>query len=396
MSDDFRIQRHAEIAEQKSKSIKRVCLAGLVFGSVVLVNVLNPYSSFFEESQQMNEAAEQTSRQLAATEASLEATRELGTIVEKTRETMRSAPWDLHRRELIETYRGLSAASPDVYQRLADETVSVIAAEVRQLMRPLQEALDTHPEIDRGAIEPRLGRVLASIGTWETGNFGRDWYATLEGKRRTLESLSDSIEQDMQGVAAEIASSIDELSSSVEASRSALAAEVARLDAKRAQQNEDLRALDTKMQAVLPAWLQGMIDIEDMVQAYPLIILCVAGYLLFTGITLTQHHESVAVGRGWSPQERHDPLYSPAWALVYRGRLGTLTTLVLYSAVFAVAAIFVKAGGDILMAWVDSGHGGALSRSAYQAMLYGIYGLLVVGLGIVLSRTLRRLPSESH
>jgi hypothetical protein len=138
------------------------------------------------------------------------------------------------------------------------------------------------------------------------------------------------------------------------------------------------------MRSVLPGWVRDFVGIEDMVQGFPLIVFGIAMYLLYSGISLTRHHAVVAKARQWTPEEKQDPLFSAPWTLIYRGPIGTATTIILYTGVFVVAWIFVREGGDILIEWLDAGNTPAVSESMYQPTRNGMFVFLLGGFGYVL------------
>ncbi len=394
MSDDFRITRHVEVADQTARAMKRISLAGLVFGSFILVNVLYPYSKDFDESRDRRASVTQIKSEVARTTASLREVRELSGVVTETMDTIQRAPWQSHKNDLIATYadmrdRGVGTRAD--YQSHADATIEKIAGDIRGAISPLRTKLESTPELKRAVpeIDAKQEALTDSINDWEKSNIGTRWYGTIQGKEAALSDVNENVEGHVADMATQVTSSIDRFSAAVRNSEKQLENDLARQEQEAREAAAKLKELEDKMQSVLPAWVRGLINIEQMVQIFPIIVFGIAVYLLYSGISLTRHHEIVAQARQWSPEERQDPLYSAPWTLVYRGRVGTATTIILYTSVVVVSWIFVREGGDILIEWINTGHEPAVSKAIYKPAINGISALLFVGLGYVIWRTLK-------
>ena len=342
----------------------------------------------------MRESIGKTEFKMLQIEESITRVREFDKILASASATVEQAPWQAHKDELIETYRqmqGGEPAPPERYQQIADLTVGKIAADVRKAMQPLHQAAISDPGIqkDLAGIEKSTNRVLGSIDRWEQDNLGRRWFSTISSKNRTLHTLNSDVEDDLSSVVGQVSNSIDELSAEIETTQEELSGQYSSLEQKAQEQESALAVLEEEMQSVLPAWVRGLIGVEDMVQAFPFVVLGVAMYLLVSALLLTRHYRSMAIGRQWSRHEQNNPLYSSPWTLVYRGPAGTAATITLYALVFAISIYLAWAGGRILLEWIATGHEPALTNVNYQVLLYTAHGVLVAGFAVVLIKLLK-------
>ena len=394
MSDDFRIKRHVEVAAQTARAMKRISLAGLVFGSFILVNVLQPYSDDFDTYLLRRESVDEKETAVTKTTEALQAVRVLSGQVTQTMETIKRAPWKSHKDELIETYADMQAretGTPSEYQSLADATVERIADDIRLAISPVGNTLETNPDLRQAIpeIDGQQNELTAWINTWEKEKLGDVWYGTIGGKETTLRDVNNNVEGRVGDMATEVEHSIDRLSATVDATKRRFDEDLARQKREALDEQAKLDTLNEKMQSVMPTWVRGLISVEQMVQMFPLIVFGIAVYLLYSGLSLTRHHEIIAHAKRWTTEERQDPLYSAPWTLVYRGRIGTATTIVLYAGVFAVSWMFVNVGGDVLLAWLGTGHVPAVNQAVFRLAINSILVLLFAGLACVLWRTLK-------
>lgn len=394
MADDYRLSRHVQIWDQQNKTMKRVAVAGLVFASFMLVNILRPYSADFEESRVKRDSIVETERIMQRTNESLRRVRDFEKVISETRATVDRAPWQSHKDELIETYARMrfdERASAAEYQRLADRTVKRVAADAREVMMSLQNAIKADPRLrtDIPSIDVKADEAVESIGKWERGTLGTRWYGTIREKDQRLRRLETSVENELQSVSKQVMKSIDKLSAEIEEAEEHFSAEVDRLEQEAEQKSVDLEELEKKMQSVLPVWIRGLVGVEDMVQLFPFIVLGIALFLLYEATKLTSNYKWIAARRKWSSQEQNDPMYSSPWTLIYRGRLGTATTVGLFVIVFVLSWVFAGKGGDILLDWIDAGHEPMLSRSSYETLLYATDVLLILALFVMLFKTLK-------
>ena len=190
-------------------------------------------------------------------------------------------------------------------------------------------------------------------------------------------------------LASDVELSIDRLSASVDAAEERLIQDLEQLEKEEVAEKAKLDVLNTKMQSAMPTWARNLITVEQMVQMFPLIVFGFAFYLLYSGLSLTRHHEVIAHARQWTDEDNRDPLYSAPWTLIYRGGMGTATTIALYAGVFVVSWTFIKIGGDILLEWLGTGHVPAVNEAVFRPVINSIFVLLVAGLAFVLWRTLK-------
>ena len=389
MPDDFRINRHIEVADETAKSMKRICLAGLVFGSFILYNVLAPYSENFDKSQGILKEVEEKKAEIAEKYTALSEVQLLSKAVAQVEETVQGAPWQRHKNKLIATYssiKGTAGATREHYQDLANETVNAIAEDVKAAISPLDQTLISNPDLKKTLpqIEAMQADLSDSIETWRTQKWGKEWYGTIAAKNETVNAVNADVEGRVADMGAQVKKEIGLLSTTLKNAEDEIQADLNNKKVEVEAKKVELDKLEEKMRTVLPSWVPDRIGIEEMVQAFPLIVFGIAMYLLFSGVSLTRHHQEAARARLWTPEEQQDPLYSSPWTLIYRGPSGTTNTVFLYTAVFVVSWIFVKEGGDILLKWLATANEPLVSESLYRPAVIGMYVALAAGLGCVL------------
>lgn len=367
MDKDYRLARHTQLWEVQNRRVSRLVLAGLAFAALLLFNVLQPYTLSLEEEIEIRGQIEGLRQEQQEIDASLKRLDEFETTLVNLNDTVARQPWMQRKERLIRRYRDMrdrGEGSPSEWQAEADLAVADIAAEVREVVEPLERYLNEEPEAAElmPGFYDLLRELPSVIEEWVDTNTGQLWYRTLDEKEATVEDLTRSLGGHLEQISAAVQAEQPNLVTR----RNALEAEINGFEESTREQTELLEELDEVMQSILPEWVRGLISIEQMVQIYPLVVLGMALYLVGIALSLTTHFRTVAREKEWSSLERSDPIYSSIWTLTYRGRVGTGLTLGAYLAVLLVLWFFFESGAHSLDRWMAADNLGAISAEGTQ------------------------------
>ena len=106
------------------------------------------------------------------------------------------------------------------------------------------------------------------------------------------------------------------------------------------------------MQKILPGWLRDILDVEDMMQIFPLILLILIGYVFYLGINISRHYAFIAANMNFSADEKKDLSVCSLWTITDRGRIGIVLTAGAYVAFTLVIWGFFEWGCFLLNRWL--------------------------------------------
>jgi hypothetical protein len=375
---DFRLQRHLKLWEEQSKVVKRTMVAGLLFGLVLILNVLAPFVDISGKTgDTQNKIHELKQEQNSAAELN-KTLDELQNTLSGVQETISTQPWMNEKNKLISTLREIRNRSPrsgswPEYQKAANVTIRTIAEQVRdEIVRPLEESLHRSPQARQALTELSRGLVTlrADMDNWEQDHLGKRWYETFFMKDREMRELTYSLESKIDVISTLIRAD----QSKIDTKRQGLAklANALKYDIRRREGVLD--ELEREMEKILPGWLRGILSIDQMIQLFPFILLGMLVYVTGNALSLTRHHHFVLEGIGISQAERRDPSISSVWTVTPRGRLGTALTLITYVS-FALAIWFFFEWGCLLLGkWLT-----ANNEVAWVPIVGGVLTLRWVG-----------------
>lgn len=357
MTEDFRIQRHIRKHDDLSKLLGRVLLVGVLVGVVLPWKFLDPFSVTsikIEETKRLIPVLERERRAALEQKDALESIiSALHTIQERVREE----PWINEAQRLSNTFATLSdrgaqwPADQAKYQQAADETVTTVSDNVKELViRPLRSALESNPGSLQAlkAISEKVDDLERRIDAWQQRFHGLNWYESVEEKEMTTRSLGASLQQELEP----LIQSFTRARQEVDKRAKSLPHKAASLKEKVSATNREVGKLDSEMQKLFPSWLKDVISIEQMIQAYPLLMLALVAFVIVIGMSISRHHEFVVRSMDLSEAGRNDPAISSIWTLASRGRVGTATTLATYVIFLLVAWALFEWGSESLAIWL--------------------------------------------
>jgi hypothetical protein len=374
MDTGFRFKRHSELWEEQNKRVKRTVMAGLVFGILLLMNVLRPYSFDMDKRSDIKGEIETFKKEKERVENSIKALSDFEQTLEAVQKTIQEQPWMEEKDKLIQTLAVINRrgeGSWERYQKEADNTVRAIGAQVNDtVVKPLNQFLIDFPLA--GDLMPELFAELntlpQSIEAWIQQNLGKRWYRTLDSKRARVESLTRSLQDNLDAIYSKIQVERPNLARK----RAVLSEKIIRLenDPEIKEKEKSLKELETKMEKILPEWIRGMISVQQMIQLYPFIILGLVIYVLVITLSLTMHYHSMAQGWGFTQAAETDPIFSSIWTLTYRGRFGTIFTIVTYLAFVATMWLLFEMGVEIFAKWLRTEGVGFLNVTTLQVICW--------------------------
>ncbi|MGQ1785085.1 hypothetical protein [Saccharicrinis sp. GN24d3] len=358
MDDQYRIDRHKRLLEEKTKLVKRTVFASVLFGLFILVNVLRPYSQGLKEKKKIEVEIQEYEDQIKEVEASNLTLEKLNIVLDNIQKLVKERPWNSETRKLILKYREMNrigSVSRSQYQDKADSTIIAISTLVSETVtKPIQDFV-TDSFVGNKFLSDKLHRELETlpsvVNTWKTENIGKYWYGTIHSKEAHVETLSQTLGDKLNN----ISSIIDEDKPILESKQKELVRRLEEITSKAdyselKQSLEDLRA---KMDEILPQWFKGMISVEQMVYLYPFIIILLASYVLYTAIGLSSHFNILAKELNFYKNSTKDPSYTSLWTLTYRGKLSTLMTVCVYLLFLLVSWYFFESGIVILFKFIS-------------------------------------------
>jgi hypothetical protein len=318
MDTQVLLERHSQLWETGQRSIRRTIISGLIFAVVVLFNVLEPYAETAPRRDALHDSEVKEEAMRYELQSLNSVTTELGAIDARLDE----APWTQRKNDLV---RRFARGEVEDAQREADETIRGIAGEVRaEIAAPLKEVVAQAPALAGLASHPT--EVSSAIDEWERRNIGNRWFETLSMKTATVDELDET----METIQREASRTVEVMRQAVEREHEQIATEQSELaEGIKTEQSEIQQVLD----GIIPAWAKGLVPVELMAQIYPLVLVGIAIYLVGTAFVASRHYHGMADARGWSMEERSNPLLSSLWTLTYRGPTGTAITLLCYAVV---------------------------------------------------------------
>ncbi|MBU1053650.1 MAG: hypothetical protein KKC46_07455 [Proteobacteria bacterium] len=357
MSKEFQIERHKKLLEEKTRQAKRVVFGGLLFGIFILVNVLAPYINDLKEINKVELEIKKYNSEIWEIEKTLQPLNELSKILDNIQKLVAKRPWDVETKKLINKFREMNVRGGvnwNDYQAEADATINSVAAIVNYgAIEPLNKFLLNSPSSKNLIPElvAELKTLPETVDTWVSENKGKRWYLTIEMKTAQIERLSNTLGNKLRLISRTINREKPNLAKrqkNIEASIEKL-----RNNPEYRNKEERLEKLRSQMEKILPAWLKGMISIEQMVQIFPFIIVILTAYVLIIASGIASHYRFLARELNFGEEGYSDPSFSSLWTLIYRGRFGTLVTVSVYIIFILIMWFFFESGREILAGWLE-------------------------------------------
>ncbi len=356
MDENFRLTRHTNLWEEQNKQVKRTIIASLIFCVLLLMNVLKPYSSDLDTKRDIRTEIAKYKKENSKIETSIVLIDDFKQISDAAQLTIKRQPWMGKKNDLVETLAQINNRGEGNwtrYQKEADDTVRAIGAQVDEMVvMPLNEFLLNYPQV--AELMPELYTELkifpTTIQKWVDQNLGKRWYRTLDSKMARVESLSRSLEVELDTIDNKIHLEKPNLVKK----RNELRQEITRLENETDIQAKEelLEILEARMEMILPEWVRGLISVNQMIQYYPLIILSLVMYVIAIAFSLNSHYQAMSTMRKITTTDRVDPIFSSLWTLTYRGRMGTILTIISYISYVGIMWILFEMGSDIFAEWL--------------------------------------------
>ncbi|MFT4938940.1 MAG: hypothetical protein ACI88A_001972 [Paraglaciecola sp.] len=395
MDENYRLKRHTQLWEEQNKQIKRTVLAGLLFAAFILFNVLQPFSEQRKQLSNLELEIDDLQQQKTVAEASLTRVNWSSHELKALHQQIQKQPWVEHKNKLISAYREMrrrAEGTPEIYQNMADATINSINTDVSRITDGVLAILTKEPQlrIQIPELPEQLTLIPSTLASWTTENLRHNWYATIDRKDSTLDSLIRQLNQKFADVSHVLSRAQAELEPVVELKTTELTEKLKQLQMETTTKQQRLKDLEQKMEKILPQWVKGMITVEQMVQLYPLITLGITFYIFTLGIALTGHYRIVASDMKWSREERCDPAYSSLWTLTFRGVIGTTLTLAVYFTAFTCLWFFFEHGATIYAAWHDTGEKDLIgAMTTFSSANWIIRAIWLVGIVFILLQPIR-------
>lgn len=352
---DFRLERHKKIWEEQNKLVKRLIFIGLLFGLVLPWKFLDPFSDASSQTSKIRNDISELDKEQVKVAALKQSMDQANSVLNNVQETINREPWMEETGRFRRTLERISrqGGNRKAFQQAADEKVKKISDEVRQtVVKPLKQALSEVP--GNGVASKQIAQNLAAlereIDSWERDHLGKVWYGTVPEKEANVRQLTNSLNEKIRPLASGILAGKREL----DEKRQKLSEHAKKLTISREEKDGKLAQLNLKMQNIFPSWLQGILTIEQMIQLYPLLIVCLIIYLGFIAHAISKHHAFVAHSLGFSGDESTDPATSSHLTLTTKGVFGTIMTLAIYFLFFAAMWALFEWGCSLLGSWLNT------------------------------------------
>ncbi len=342
---EFRYERHLEIWKDQNKLIKRVVLATLIFGFLILIRVLIPLNDKTIQIQNQVNNNKDEIKSLEKTNASSLKFKDKLSQVEKF---IQDQPWEREKDNLIRTFRNLNRGNRNTDpQGVADASIARIVSDLRtSIIQPLEgifvedaNAAELFPDIRR-----EIDAFAQFIDDWETDHLGRNWYGTISRKNLEMGLLTRDVNQRTNRLSATLTAKIDRVTREI----STRLDQIESLD-----QNvtDILTGLEATLEEILPNWLQGVFKVRHMVQLYPFMLLIMVLYTVWLSYSIARHYNFVKRHIDLKKEDMTDIATASIWTLTLKGRIGFMLTSLTYGLFFILVWILFEEGWEIFDQW---------------------------------------------
>ncbi len=350
--DSFRLDRHFKLWEEYNRLIKRVVFLTVVLALAVLIKVLVPFVEHSEDKKPVLQKIAALEAEESEVNKKLEKILAIERVLEEVNRFIMVQPWQGKKEELILRYQRMREGhSREEYQREADTTIKHIADMLREkVVKPIRQGSGVADARGRD-----IGRMHANIESlddfveeWQGRYIGRNWYATINMKELTMSDLSRELNQQLK----RFSEFVSEELKAVSREKKTVNQDLQSLNSQIKSEGSRLDDIEKELQSILPQWIRGLIDTNQVIQLMPVLLMFSAGYVFLLGLSLSHHYRSYVTGNNLTEDITSEPAMSSTWTLIQRGKLGTAFTLLAYSLFFITVWVLFEKSMGLLLDWL--------------------------------------------
>ena len=344
---EFRYQRHLEIWKDQNKHIKRVVLATLIFGFLILIRVLIPLN---EKTLQIQDKVNDIHKEIKTLEKTNESLSKLENSLSKVRNFIQERPWEREKENLIQKFQTLNRGNRNTDpQGVADESIERIVNDLRaSIIQPLERIFVGDSAVTEFFPEIRIeiDEFASFINRWEANHLGRNWFGTISEKNIEMLRLTQDLNQRTDRLSGTLNSKINSIARKINSRQE----HVVNLN-KNVTDIQD--GLEEALEEILPNWLQGIMRVKHIVQLYSFLLLIMVLYAVWLSCSITRHYSFVKHHINLKKEDLSDIASASLWTLTVKSRFGILLTILTYGLFFIVVWILFECGWRIFNQWAS-------------------------------------------
>lgn len=395
--NEFYMQRHFKLWEDNNKLLNRVVFLTVVLSLALVIKVLIPFVDFSEDKKPIIQVIESLNKEKLAANKKIEIINKTTKVLVDVNKFISRQPWQKDKHDLIKRYKNMRISPPaegyssERYQQEANDTINKIVDLLHEnILTPLQRStvgMDTE-QTNPDRLIREVDSLTQSIVDWKKDNINKNWYRTIEGKDRTMRELTASLNQRLDDFSNVVENELD----TVKRAKFTVDRELKVLNNKIVTEADKLQELDNELQKILPEWLRGLVEIEQVIQLLPVALPGAAIFVLVLGVSLTRHFNIYITGNKFTREITDDPGMSTKWTLIHRGFLGSMQTIAVYTLFIIFTWILFERSMILLLEWlaIDSSRAWIASDEFWTIFLWLSRAGFVLLLAFIFTR-LRRI-----
>jgi hypothetical protein len=362
---DFRFQRHLELWKEQNKQIKRVVVGTLIFGFLVLIRVLIPFHTETQNSlniiRNLNSEKDSLS-QINSVYLNLEES------LKKVQQTIQAEPWEREKENLIRKFAQINRTGRHVdAQKIADSTIMNIVTLIKQeIINPLDNviAIIDQNNVNLPQITNQIEDFSRFIRQWQEDHIGKRWFGTISEKNQEIFELTRGLNGRTRNLAEELQRKELSLKTEIQNRNDKIAA----ISSEVSRAKTDLQKV---LQDLLPKWLQGLINVEQMIQLYPVCLIILILYSAWIVFVLSRHYQYVATHMMVTAQEKMDLALSSVWTFTQKGKKDIILSKAVYTFYLIIIWLFFEYGISISTHWLK------VSTANYVIFSHDVYLIFI-------------------
>ena len=270
MDPATRLKRHAQLWSAGEANARRIGIGGAIFALIILLTVIEP---FHMESSKTRGDIDARQNEAERLQAELQTLADIQAQLSTMSRRIDSQPWTDEIETLKRQFRAGEISDP---VRQSNAALDAIADELRKdVIEPLANASARLPDDNPLANVPAT--LDEAVAEWLNRYQRTNWWITRDAKNDTAEAIGRDLSFILSDASREAATAIDRLRAAARDTSTQLA-----------RTRSDIEALVEKLTGVmdraLPAWARGIIDVEQLLILFPLVVAAIAAYLLVTAV----------------------------------------------------------------------------------------------------------------